>query len=154
MKNKEEKKGINNNLLLVLSIPILVAIGVLAGSFITGSNTQVVSGNEAPEVTVPEQTVALDEFLLNLEPKNNNHNYIRLELSLSSKREDGLTTINENLDKIRDSIIHTVSRLTVDDVYNEEVGTRRLKDVLKQTLNEMFEDTIVHDVYITNIVVQ
>lgn len=154
MKNKKEKKGINSNLLLVLSIPILVAIGVLAGSFITGSNTQVVSGNEAPEVTVPEQTIALDEFLLNLEPKNNTHNYIRLEISLSSKREDGLTTINENLDKIRDSIIHTVSRLTVDDVYNEEAGTRRLKDVLKQTLNEMFDDTIVHDVYITNIVVQ
>ena len=154
MKNKKEKKGINSNLLLVLSIPILVAIGVLAGSFITGSNTQVVSGNEAPELTVPEQSFALDELLLNWEPQNNTHNYIRLEISLSSKREDGLTTINENLDKIRDSIIHTVSRLTVDDVYNEEAGTRRLKDVLKQTLNEMFDDTIVHDVYITNIVVQ
>lgn len=126
----------------------------MAGSFITGSTTSIVSGKEVPEITIPEETVALDEFLLNLEPKNNKQNYIRLELSLSSKRKDGLKTINKNLDKIRDSIIHKVSRLSVEDVYNEEVGTSRMKDLLKQTLNEMFDDTIVHEVYITNIVVQ
>lgn len=153
MNNKKEKKGINRNILLIISIPVLVAIGVLAGSYITGSTTTIVSGHEVEE-TVPETTVALDEFLLNLEPTNTGRNYIRLEVSLSSTQEGGVEKITTNLDKIRDSIIHTVSRLTVQDVYNEEAGTSRLKDVLKQSLNELLGDSTVHEVYITNIVVQ
>lgn len=153
MKNNKEKKGISSNLLLIIAIPILVAVGVLAGSYITGSNTPAVSGNEIEE-TVPETTVALDDFLLNLEPTSTGRNYIRLEVSLSSTQEGGAEKITTNLDKIRDSIIHTVSRLTVEDVYNEEAGTTRLKEVLKKSLNELFEDSTIHEVYITNIVVQ
>ena len=157
MKNskvKKERKGINSNLIMVLAIPLLVAIGVLAGSYISGSNAQIISGQEAQQVTVPEATVTLDEFLLNLEPTNNKANYIRLEISLSSTQEAGSDKITANLDKIRDSVIHTVSRLTVDDVYNEEMSTKKLKDILKQSLNELFEDELVHNVYVTNIVVQ
>lgn len=153
MKNKKEKKGINSNLLMIISIPVLVAIGVLAGSYMTGADTPIVSGHEIEEAA-PEETVALEEFLLNLEPTNNRNNYIRLEVSLSSTQENGAEKITTNLDKIRDSIIHTVSRLTVDDVYNEEAGTTRLKDILKQSLNELFEDSTIHEVYITNVVVQ
>ena len=153
MKNKKEKKGISSNLLLIISIPLLVAIGVLAGSYITGSTTPIVSGNEVEE-SVPEKTVALDDFLLNLEPTNSRHNYIRLDVSLSSTQKNGEEIITTNLAKIRDSIIHTVSRLTVQDVYNEEAGTSRLKDVLKQSLNELLGDSTIHEVYITNIVVQ
>ena len=62
--------------------------------------------------------------------------------------------INDNLDKIRDSIIHTVSRMSIEDVYHEEAGTGKLKSKLKETLNDLFDDPIVHDVYITNIIVQ
>lgn len=152
--NKKERKGINSNLLLVISIPLLVAIGVLAGSFITGANPQIVSGSQAPAAQVAEQTVTLEEFLLNLESPKNKHNYIRLQVSLSSRLEGGEDRINENLDKIRDNLIHTVSRLTVEDVYNDEVGTQKLKEILKKSLNDLFEDPIIDDVYITNIVVQ
>lgn len=152
--NKKEKKGINSNLLLVISIPLLVAIGVLAGGFITGANPQIVSGSQVPSAQVAEQTVTLEEFLLNLESPKNNHNYIRLQVALSSRLEGGEERINENLDKIRDNLIHTVSRLTVEDVYNDEVGTQKLKEILKKSLNDLFEDPIIDDVYITNIVVQ
>ena len=152
--NRKERKGINSNLLLVISIPLLVAIGVLAGGFITDANPQIGSGSQASAAQVTEQTVTLEEFLLNLESPKNNHNYIRLQVTLSSRLEGGEERINENLDKIRDSLIHTVSRLTVDDVYNDEVGTQKLKEVLKKSLNDLFEDPIIDDVYITNIVVQ
>lgn len=96
----------------------------------------------------------MEEFLLNLESPKNNHNYIRLQVSLSSRLEGGEERINENLDKIRDNLIHTVSRLTVEDVYNDELGTQRLKELLKNSLNDLFEDPVIDDVYITNIVVQ
>ena len=122
MNNKKERKGINRNFLMIIAIPILVAIGVLAGSYLDGS-TSIVRSDGMEEAAVPEVTVPLDEFLLNLEPSNNSYNYVRLEISLSSIRKDGEKTINENLDKIRDSIIHTVSRLSIQDVYHEEAGT-------------------------------
>ena len=153
MNNKKERKGINRNFLMIIAIPILVAIGVLAGSYLDGSTSNV-RGDGMEEAAVPEVTVPLDEFLLNLEPANNNNNYVRLEVSLSSIRKDGEQMINDNLDKIRDSIIHTVSRMSIEDVYHEERGTGKLKSTLKETLNDLFADPIIHDVYITNIIVQ
>lgn len=151
----KEQKGINKNILLiVLAIPLLVAFGVFAGSYLTGSSTQIVSGNEANKEPVPEVTVPLEEFLLNLEPKKRVNNYMRLEVSLSSTQEGGADKINANLDKIRDTLIYTVSRLTVDDVFNGDAGTRKLKDTLKIAINEMFGEEVIHEVYITNIVVQ
>lgn len=153
MKNKKEKKGFNRSFLMILAIPILVAIGVLVRSYLDGS-TSIFRGDEMEETAVPEVTVPLEEFLLNLEPSNNSHNYVRLEVSISSIHKDGEETINENVDKIRDSIIHTVSRLSIQDVYHEEAGTGKLKSILKESLNNLFDDPIVHDVYITNIIVQ
>lgn len=150
----KEKKTLNKNMLMILAIPLLVAIGVIAGSYFMPGNKAIVSGNETQEKEIPEVTVPLDEFLLNLEPSNNVNHYIRLEVSLSSKKEDGEAIIKGNLDKIRDILIYRVSRLTVDDVYNDESGTQKLKEVLKTAINEEFGESLIHDVYVTNIVVQ
>lgn len=153
---KKERRGlkINKNLLLlVLSVPLLVAIGVIAGSFVTNPDTMIASNNEEPE-EVEEVSVALEEFVLNLEPTNNVNRYVRMEISLSTTQEGGLELLEGSLDKIRDSIINTVSRQTVNDIFDEEVGTSNLKDVLKESLNAEFEDELVHQVYITNVVVQ
>lgn len=153
---KKERRGlkINKNiLLLVLSVPLLVAIGVIAGSFVTNPDTMMASNNEEPE-EVEEVSVALEEFVLNLEPTNNVNRYVRMEISLSTTQEGGLELLEGSLDKIRDSIINTVSRQTVNDIFDEEVGTSNLKDVLKESLNAEFEDELVHQVYITNVVVQ
>lgn len=153
---KKERRGlkINKNiLLLVLSVPLLVAIGVIAGSFVTNPDTMIASNNEEPE-EVEEVSVALEEFVLNLEPTNNVNRYVRMEISLSTTQEGGLELLEGSLDKIRDSIINTVSRQTVNDIFDEEVGTSNLKDVLKESLNAEFEDELVHQVYITNVVIQ
>lgn len=150
----KDKKGFNKNILLViLAVPILVAIGVVAGNYLA-NDPQVVSGSETEEETFEEISVPLEEFVLNLEPTNNVSRYIRLELSLSSTKEDGEETINSSLDKIRDVIIHTVSRHSVEEIFDDETGTITLKDSLKKALNKAFEDEVIHEVYITNIVIQ
>ncbi|MEY8291424.1 flagellar basal body-associated FliL family protein [Carnobacteriaceae bacterium 52-44] len=150
----KDKKGFNKNILLIiLAVPILVAIGVVAGNYLA-NDPQVVSGNETEEETFEEVSVPLEEFVLNLEPTNNVSRYIRLELSLSSTKEDGEETINSSLDKIRDVIIHTVSRHSVVEIFDDETGTITLKDSLKKALNKAFEDEVIHEVYITNIVIQ
>jgi len=153
--SNEKNKGINKNILFgVLAIPILVAVGVIIGGYYVKDNAQVVSGSEEREEVFEEVSVPLDEFVLNLEPTNNINRYIRFELSLSSTKEDGEEAINSNLNKIRDEIIHTVSRQSVEDIFDDESGSIMLKDVLKKAINEMLDDDIIHEVYITNIVVQ
>lgn len=150
----KDKKGFNKNILLVIiAVPILVAIGVIAGNYLA-NDPQVVSGSENEEEIFEEVSVPLEEFVLNLEPTNNVSRYIRLELSLSSTKEDGEGTINSSLDKIRDVIIHTVSRHSVEEIFDEETGTITLKESLKKALNKAFEDEVIHEVYITNIVIQ
>lgn len=153
--SNEKNKGFNKNILLgILVIPILVAVGVIIGGYYVKDNAQIVSGSEEREEVFEEVSVPLEEFVLNLEPTNNINRYIRFEVSLSSTKEDGEEIINSNLNKIRDEIIHTVSRQSVEDIFDDESGTIMLKDVLKKSINEALDDEVIHEVYITNIIVQ
>lgn len=147
------RNGFNKNILmLIIAVPLLVAIGVIAGNYLANPELMA-SGNEEDE-KIEEVTVPLEEFVLNLEPTNNVNRYVRMEISLSTTEENGVELIEGSLDKIRDSIINTVSRQTVGDIFDEEVGTSNLKDVLKESLNTEFEEELIHQVYITNVVVQ
>lgn len=153
--SNEKNKGFNKNILLgILAIPVLVAVGVIIGGYYVKDNAQAVSGSEEREEVFEEVSVPLEEFVLNLEPTNNINRYIRFEVSLSSTKEDGEEIINSNLNKIRDEIIHTVSRQSVEDIFDDESGTIMLKDVLKKSINEALDDEVIHEVYITNIIVQ
>lgn len=153
--SNEKNKGFNKNILLgILVIPILVAVGVIIGGYYVKDNAQIVSGSEEREEVFEEVSVPLEEFVLNLEPTNNINRYIRFEVSLSSTKEDGEEIINSNLNKIRDEIIYTVSRQSVEDIFDDESGTIMLKDVLKKSINEALDDEVIHEVYITNIIVQ
>lgn len=153
--SNEKNKGFNKNILLgILVIPILVAVGVIIGGYYVKDNAQIVSGSEEREEVFEEVSVPLEEFVLNLEPTNNINRYIRFEVSLSSTKEDGEEIINSNLNKIRDEIIYTVSRQSVEDIFDDESGTIMLKNVLKKSINEALDDEVIHEVYITNIIVQ
>lgn len=151
---KKPKFHFNKNIILgVISVPLLVAIGVISGNYIANPNMIAASVNEEVEVS-EEVTVPLDEFVLNLEPMHNVNRYVRLEISLSTTKEDGEVFLKENTHKIRDAIISTVSRQQVNDIFDQEVGTSHLKDLLKEAINKEFEEEIISQVYITNVVVQ
>lgn len=155
MDNENKKKGINRNvILIILAVPILVALGVVAGSFLSDPDMQWIKSNEAKAETLTEETVPLEEFVLNLEPANNLNRYLRMEVSLSTTQEEGVETIDSNLDKIRDIIIHTVSSQSAEEIFDDETGTFALKNLLKTSINDTFEDEVIHQVYITNIVMQ
>lgn len=143
-----------NVLLLIIAVPLLVAIGVIAGSYFTGGSPQIVNGNNEDSQEIEEVTIPLDEFVLNLEPTSNVNRYVRMEISLSTTHEDGVTEINENLEKIRDKIIHTMSKQTAEAIFDDENGTFVLKDLLKKSINDVFDEELINEVYITNIVMQ
>lgn len=156
MKNKEKvkKKGFNKKfLLLILAVPVLVALGVVIGGYISSQGNDG-TNKVKEEVVIPEQTVTLDEFLLNLEPSGNINRYIRLELSLSTTKENGVQEIEENINKIRDVIIYKISRESVETIFADDAKSFKLKKELSEDINEALGEDIIHQVYISNIVIQ
>lgn len=152
-KKKKKKFSFNKNVILVLAIPILVALGVIIGSYLAG-DTVVRSEEEAVEEVGEEKTMMLDEFVLNLEPTGNINRYIKVDLALSTVKKDGLTEIEGNINLIRDVIIYEISKNSVENIFSDDNKSFALKNKLKVKINEALDDDLIHQVYISNIVIQ
>lgn len=153
-KAKTQKKRLNKKLLILfIMIPILIALGVVIGGYISDG---VIQAEEEPaeEEVLPEKTITLDEFLLNLEPSGNLNRYIRLELALSTVKEGGIEEIEENINKIRDVIIYKVTRESVENIFADDDKSFLMKTELKEDINEALGDDVIYSVYISNIVIQ
>lgn len=151
MEEKKKKKGFNKKLLLLLVIPILIALGVVIGSYISGNDGE---KEEVEEEILHEQTMVLDEFVLNLEPTGNINRYIRLELALSTVKENGLAEMEDKINTIRDVIIYEVSKESVDNIFQDDNMSFALKNKLKTKINERLDDDLIYEVYISNIIIQ
>lgn len=151
MEEKKKKKGFNKKLLLLLVIPVLIALGVVIGSYISGNDGE---KEEVEEEILHEQTMVLDEFVLNLEPTGNINRYIRLELALSTVKENGLAEMEDKINTIRDVIIYEVSKESVDNIFQDDNMSFALKNKLKTKINERLDDDLIYEVYISNIIIQ
>jgi len=154
MKATADKAPANKkNLLLLLLIPILIALGVVAGTFLTSRRSDkpiVLLTDKKTTVTVP-----LDEFLINLgQAENKRDQFVKLEISLQSTEKKADETIASKLPQIRDAIIYTVHQKNSSNLFEEKDGSFTLKEELKQRLNEALGQELVSEVYITNILMQ
>lgn len=153
MKPENKKQGINKGMIVaMIFIPILVAIGVVAGYYFTSAEQnpdETVQAEEKEEITVP-----LEEFLVNMNSDAGRIRYVRLEMSLSSHEENIQEVIDVNLAKVRDAVIYTLYTQSSESVFEEKEGSFTLKNELKNRINETLGDELVHEVYITNIVMQ
>lgn len=147
---KKNKKEFNKKILLLLVVPVLVALGVVIGSYISANEPEI----EETEEILHEQTIVLDEFVLNLEPTGNINRYIRLELALSTVKENGLIEIEDKINTIRDVIIYEVSKESVENIFEDEDKNFTLKNKLKKKINERLDDDLIYEVYISNIIIQ
>lgn len=152
MEEKKKKKGFNKKLLLLLVIPVLIALGVVIGSYISGNDGE--KEEVEKEEILHEQTMVLDEFVLNLEPTGNINRYIRLELALSTVKKNGLAEMEDKINTIRDVIIYEVSKESVDNIFQDDNMSFALKNKLKTKINERLDDDLIYEVYISNIIIQ
>lgn len=156
MKKDNNSNGINKNILLAfILVPVLVAFGVVAGYYFTSADQ---AGGESVFAKEQEEkeaiTVPLEEFLVNMKSSSGKMNYVRMEISLSGTSEDFEETVNANLAKVRDAVIHNMYSRTSDSIFEEKEGMFALKNSLKNRINETLGDEFVKEVYITNIVMQ
>ena len=152
---EEAGKGANlKKILIIVSVLLILAICSLAAIGLkSGKAKEMVEAAMNPTV---ETTVPMDEFLVNLAHENNTRiSFLKVELSLYSLDKDAETTLIEATPKIRDAIISILQTQTVETIFDkEESGSLAVKNELLQKVNQVLEDPIVKDIYITNIVVQ
>lgn len=154
MKEKKNNEINKNFLLAIFLIPVLVAVGVMAGHNFTSAEQAGGDVAFAKEEKEEEITVPLEEFLVNMNSSSGRSNYVRMEISLSSTEEEFETIVHTNLAKVRDAIIYDLYSRTSDSVFEEEKGMFALKNSLKNRINETLGEDLVKEVYITNIVMQ
>ncbi|WP_028273851.1 flagellar basal body-associated FliL family protein [Atopococcus tabaci] len=152
---KENSNGVNKNILLaVILIPVLVAVGVVAGYYFTSADQAGGESVFAKEEEKEAITVPLEEFLVNMKSSSGSMNYVRMEITLSGTSEEFEETVNANLAKVRDAVIHNMYLRTSDSIFEETEGMTALKNTLKDRINDTLGDDFVNEVYITNIVMQ
>jgi len=153
MKTAQKNEKNKRIWLLLLLVPVLVAIGVVAGTFISAQGSEEAT-DTAPEDVV-EVTVPLEEFLINLGTANGSRSrYVKLELTLLSHQEEAQEVIEANLPKVRDTVIHVIHNKTPETLFAEENGSFVMKEELKNQINQSIGEDIVEEVYITNLLTQ
>ncbi|SFH51379.1 flagellar basal body-associated FliL family protein [Pisciglobus halotolerans] len=146
--NKLKKILIVVIILLVLSVGSLLGIGLKSGKA-----KEMVEAAMNPEV---ETTVPLEEFLVNLdEDKAVGSQYLKIELSVYSMDKEAEKLLTENAAQVRDAVITVLHSQTPETIFKkDQSGSLIVKHEIVEKINDVLEQPIVQDVYITNIVVQ
>lgn len=150
MMETKEKRSLDRILIVVLLAVILfllVGIGYL-----------LLLDKEMPDLTTifksnGEYTIPLDEFVVNLKSNKPVNNYARLSIALMYTDESYENELVNNMSKIRDLVITNLRNRTAEDLLNEE-SISQLKSSIKEDINKSFEESMIEDIYITNIIVQ
>ena len=146
----KEKRSLDRILIVVLLAVILfllVGIGYL-----------LLLDKEMPDLTTifksnGEYTIPLDEFVVNLKSNKPVNNYARLSIAVMYTDESYGNELVNNMSKIRDLVITNLRNRTAEDLLNEE-SISQLKSSIKEDINKSFEESMIEDIYITNIIVQ
>lgn len=137
---------------------IFLVIGVVLGAVIAfGASTMILGknkGEKKEEKTLPEHTIELDEFVVNL--ADGSH-YAKVSIALGLEKplgggEGGKLEPNL-LAPIRDTVITVLSSKTMSQLTQGE-GKEKLKEELKEKLNSLLGKEAVKEVYFTSLTLQ
>lgn len=143
-------------IVVFLSLIIILVTGMGIGSFLfSDSFEESPLSNLLSRTDVSETNIPLDEFLVNLTSEGNRSQpVVRAELTLTSTQEDANEVIASDLAKVRDAVIHVISRETTESILADADGEFIIKDKIRNKINETLGTEFVDDVYVTNILLQ
>jgi len=149
---KEPKKK-KSKLKLIIIIVVILAVLFLAGFiYLRVANTTV--GEIIESFQKEEQlTMNLDEFVVNLKSPANTRNYLKVKISIMYTDSAKTEMLMNSTSKIRDIILDNLREKEYEDVTTNE-GIAKLKKEIADELNNSFGETIIKEVYITDIIVQ
>jgi len=138
---------------------IFLAIGVLLGAAVAFGVSKVIfgksPGEKKEEKKLPEHTIELDEFVVNL-ADGSHYAKVSIALGLEKPIEGGGEGGKLNakiLAPIRDTVITVLSSKSMSQLVNSE-GKTKLKAELKEKLNELLGKEVIKEVYFTSLTLQ
>lgn len=150
MEKSVEKKS-KLRLVIIVLLVVVIALTAIIGYF-------VVSGNQISDIKkklnpIEEQTILLNEFLVNLRFENNRKNYLKVQIALMYTDAKQTEVINTNISKIRDVILSELRKNSADEILDGEAIVVLKKDII-QKINIALDNDIIKDVYFTDLVIQ
>lgn len=146
-------KGNKTIIFLVVGILLGVVIAFGATKMLMGKSKPGAGDNKSQEKTLPEHTVELDEFIVNLA---DGAHYAKVTIALGLGKPlggEGGKLEPKVLAPIRDTVITVLSSKSMGQLVSRE-GKEKLKSELKDKLNELLGKDMVKQVYFTSLTLQ
>ncbi|GET08698.1 hypothetical protein SY111_13220 [Ligilactobacillus agilis] len=152
-----KKKG--NKLVLILAFILLAAAFGFGGSYLANKyilpKKAEAAKNDKTTISKDEVLVPISKFVVNLSGNsNNNYQYIRLKVSCLVADKDASENLTKSMPLVRDSVISVLNSKTANDLLDANEGINNLKTAIKDKINQEYGQTIVKQVYITDLVIQ
>ena len=152
-----KKKG--NKLVLILAFILLAAAFGFGGSYLANKyilpKKVEAAKNDKTTISKDEVLVPISKFVVNLSGNsNNNYQYIRLKVSCLVADKDASENLTKSMPLVRDSIISVLNSKTANDLLEANEGINNLKTAIKDKINQEYGQTIIKQVYITDLVIQ
>ena len=152
-----KKKG--NKLVLILAFILLAAAFGFGGSYLANKyilpKKVEAAKNDKTTISKDEVLVPISKFVVNLSGNsNNNYQYIRLKVSCLVADKDASENLTKSMPLVRDSVISVLNSKTANDLLEANEGINNLKTAIKDKINQEYGQTIVKQVYITDLVIQ
>lgn len=152
-----KKKG--NKLVLILAFILLAAAFGFGGSYLANKyilpKKAEAAKNNKTTISKDEVLVPISKFVVNLSGNsNNNYQYIRLKVSCLVADKDASENLTKSMPLVRDSVISVLNSKTANDLLDANEGINNLKTAIKDKINQEYGQTIVKQVYITDLVIQ
>ena len=150
MSEKVQKKS-NFRILIILLLILVLASTLFVGYFL-------IRDRDAADLvsvfkTEGENTILLDEFIVNLKSEKSMRNYLKIKIALMYTDEKQEKNLSANVNKIRDVIINQLRSKTPEEILDIE-KTSELKKEIVDEINSAIKNDIVKDIYFTDLVIQ
>lgn len=139
---KKEKKGKSGVIIIAAVAVFAVVLGLVLSISLGGSK----------EKPVIEQTLNLDEFIVNVKGSNNTYVKFGLAITYDGNNKKGVESLNGNLHKVRDGIISIFKDKTVDYIKDSQ-GLDVIKNEIKTKIDSIIGEGTVLSVYFTDLLV-
>lgn len=157
----EEKKGGGKKKLIIIIVAVLVLVGGGVGAFLALGKKKAPEGEEGgedtgegakegEEVELPPAVLPLETFIVNLRVKGS---FLKTTIQLEFSEPELPKTVEHETPKIRDAIIRVLTAKDAADILTVE-GKEKLREEIKQSVNEALKSDDVTNVFLTEFIIQ
>lgn len=145
--NVKEKKKVNKLVIILIFTVTLVA------AFVSYAyTTQQFFFHKDEKKEIPEYTLSLDNFVVNLKDSRSNR-YLKTKIVLGYKDKKAIKELEMKKPNIQDTAIRMLRSKSREDITSVE-GTDKLKVQMQEEINKIFSQDLITHVYITDFLIQ